>query len=529
MKTRGLIALAIAAVGVAVVLFVDFRHDRRHGAVYRDARAQLLPQFDRKAVQSITIRRRDNAPFTLRHAPSSTEAAAAPAWQVAIAGSPPADDAAIEDLLSALDLAESNRVAELSPAKAGLQPPAVEVAIDAPAGPLMVQLGTPDVTGRGVYARAGGDGPIRVVSRRLLELADRDASAFRDRRLFPVDPAAVTSIVWKDAHDEGALQFVDGRWRNGRQEWVDDGRVREALRRLFSVRIERFEPDGDGSAEPTRMLTVMTGPDVFALEGSRDGVFARGNDRVRVPNDAFEAAWRALAAAEARDLRLISMPPDVVRSIDLSEGSRRVSMRRVNGAWTFTEPQVPYAADTRVVDDWLARLATITTATTEGGPHTRRLVVEGRFRQETAVSSPPDVYALLEPDPLRFRERALLSFAHFDVRRLQRTAGKDVQVVTSDDGGTWRVPSGAQADAANVGRVVGALSDLRAEEFLDAAPRGEPSVRLDVDIQQPGDAKATRHVLQIHPGCGARLDAHTFFRIERAACDALGLTLLQPG
>jgi hypothetical protein len=524
MKARGLIALAVVAAAVAVVLFVDSRHDTTRGVVYRDAHVRLLPQFDRRAVQSITVARQGGAPFTLRRAPAPGSA-----WHLTTAGSPAADDAAVEDLLSALDLAESNRTAELPAAKAGLEPPAVQIDVEAPGGRFTLQLGRPDVTGRGVYARAAGEGTIRVASRRLLELADRDAPAFRDRRLFPVDPEAVTSIVWKDAHDTGALQLVDGRWQNGRKEWVDEGRVREALRRLFSVRIERFEARGDRAPASSRMLTITSGATVIALEGGRDGVFARGSDRVSVPIDALEAAWRALVVAEARDLRLVAMPADTVTSVVLSDGSGRLSMRRVNGAWTFGEPKVRYEADTRVVDEWLTRLASTTTPTRAAGPRTRRLVVEGRFRQDVAVSSPPDLYELLAPDPLRFRDRALLSFARFDVRRLERMAAKQEQVVTSDDGGTWRAASGAQADAASVGRVVGVLSDLRADEFLAEAPRGEPATRLEIDVQQPGDARPSRHVVQLYPGCVARLDAEATFRIERAACDALGLSLLQAG
>ena len=526
MKARGLIALALVAAALGAVLVFEARDRYAGGGEQVSAPARLLPPFDRKQVRSITIRRRKEGAFTLRHAPSPGASAPAPAWRVEIPGVPAADDVAIDELLSALDLAESDRIANVSAEAAGLQPAAATIDVETPAGVLDLRLGRVDAAGRGVYARAG-DQPIRVVGRHLLELVDRDASAFRDRRLFPVDPAAVTSIVWRDAHDTGALQIVDGRWQNGRKEWVDEGRVTEALRRLFSLQIERFESVGVGAAAPTRMLTMMTGANIIALEGGPDGVFTRGSERVRVPSDAFEAAWRALVAAEARDMRLIAMPADTVKSVDLSDGTRRVSLRRVNGAWTFAEPKVLYEADTRVVDDWLTRLASITTPTRAAGPHTRRLVVDGRFRQEVAVSSPPDVYELLAPDPLRFRERALLSFARFDVRRLERTVGKEEQVVTSDDGGTWHAKSGARADAANIARIIGALSDLRPEAFLDDAPPVQPKVRLDLDVQQPGDRSPTRHIVRIQPGCVARLDADATFTIERAACDALGLSLLQ--
>jgi len=528
MKARGLIALAVVAAALGAVLVLDAQDRRPGGGEQGAARARLLPPFDRKQVRSITIRRQKDGAFTLRHAPAPGAPAPAPAWRVEIAGTPAADDAAIEELLAALDLSESDRIANVSADAAGLQPAVATVDVEAPTGVLALRLGRVDAAGRGVYARAE-DGPIRVVGRRVLELVDRDASAFRDRRLFPLDPTTVTEIVWFDTHGHGELRAVGGRWQNGRKEWVDEGRVTEALRRLFALRIDRFDatPHGKTGFSPT--LTVKAGATAVALELGRQGEVARGEELVHVPAEALEAASRALAAADARDLRLVSMPADVVTGVDLSEDSRRVTLRRVNGAWTFAAPKVSYAADTRVVDEWLAQLATITTPTRAAGAHTRRLVLDGRFRQEVAVSSPPDVYALLAPEPLRFRERSLLSFARFDVRRLQRTVGKDVEVVTSDDGGTWNVASGAQADAASVARVVGALSDLRADQFLAEAPHGEPATRLEIDVQQPGDARATRHVLQLFPGCIARLDADATFTIERAACDALGLSLLRAG
>jgi len=230
---------------------------------------------------------------------------------------------------------------------------------------------------------------------------------------------------------------------------------------------------------------------------------------------------------------------DVVHEDEFAHGdSGRVGLRRVDGAWTFSTPKLPYTADTRVVDEWLARLGGIRTATRADGPHARHLILEGRFRQAIDVSAPPDVHALLSPDPLRFRERSVLSFAGFDVRRLQRQAGKTIQQLTTEDGTVWRAPSGGNVDAANAARVSGVLSDLRAEEFVAAPPAGEAQTRLEIDVQAPGETHATRHVVQLWPlndgGCVARLSPEgkatsgdATFKPERSACDALRLDLLK--
>jgi hypothetical protein len=535
MKTRGLVALAIVAGAMAVFIAIDrWRSDDEPAS----ARTRLLPAFDRQAVKRVTIRRKGSA-FALLRAPSPSAPAPAPDWQLEIAGAPPADDAAVADLLAAVDLAESERTAEISPAAAGLQPPVAEIALQTASqvrearDVITLQLGKPDAAGRGVYARAGTAAPIRVVNRRVLELVDRDLAAFRDRRLFPIDPATVTAIEWRAVDGSGELRAVDGRWQNGRKEWIDEGRIAEALRRLIALRIDRFDVDDSRSLALRRGLIVTAGATRLELtleSGSATGEVIRAGERLHVPPDALAAAFRALNAALAPDRRLVAMPPDRIQRIDLNDERDRVSLQRADGAWTFTSPKVPYRADTRVVDEWLAQLASINTPTRGGGADTRHLIVEGRFRQQIDVSSPPDVYALLAPDPLRFRERALLSFARFDVRRLQRTAGKDVAQLTTDDGTTWRATSGAEVDTANAAQVVGALSDLRAEAFTAAPPPGAPAVKWQVDVQPPGEATPARHALEVWPrndgGCSARLDADATFTPERAACTAFGLDLL---
>jgi len=532
MKRRGLVALAVVAAAMAAYLVVEGRR-RPDGVERTSGRTRLAPAFDRAKTRYITIRRQGGLPFSLLHVPSTAAPPPAPEWQLEIDGNPPADDAAVEDLLSAVDLAESDRTADVAPPAAGLEPPVARIDVETPNGAFAIALGRVDATGQWVYARAGETGPIRVIGRRLLDLVNREPAAFRDRRLFPVAPAAITSIAWRGEDGAGELTASAGRWQNARKERVANERVVEALRRLLALRIERFEPGPPVARAGGRTLTVTAGEARIALEVGKDGALTRGDERLQVSADAFEAAWRSLAAAAARDDRLISQPPETVTRVELYDDRGRVDLRRVGGAWTFTAPKVAYAADTRAVDDWLARLGAVKAATRAGGARTRHVIVEGRFREQADVSSPAEVYALLAPDPSRFRERTVLSFARFDLRRLQRKAGKTTQAVTTDDGGTWRGAAGATVDAARVGQVAGALGDLHAEEFV-AAPPGAPSVTWEIDVQPPGERRPLRHVLEIWArkpgaGCVARLDEDATFRPEPATCDALRSDLLTSG
>ena len=528
MKQRGLLLLAIVAAAMAAVLVWEGRH--RGPGDHAGTHVRLVAPFDRKAVRRIAIRRQQSEGVNLQHAPSPTVPAPAPAWHLERQGEPAADDAAVDDLLAAVDLAESDRTAEVPATEAGLAPPVAQIELETPGGTLMAQLGRADATGQGVYARAGAGGPVRVVGRHLLDLIDRDPIAFRDRRLFPIDAAAVTSVVWQGENGGGALRAVEGRWQNARGEWVASERVAESLRRLHALRIEAFPAAPFVKSNGDRSLVLSAAPARIALDIGRDGDLARGDQHVRVPAAAFDSAWRSLAAAATPDDRLIALAADTVTRIDLHDDHARVALRRVDGAWTFTTPKVAYAADTRAVDDWLTRLGGVKTATRATGPNARHLILEGRFRQEIDVASPPEVAALLAPDPLRFRERAVLSFARFDVRRLERRAGADTQQVISDDGSTWQTPPGATPDTADVARVVGTLGDLHAEEFLPAPPASTPPLRVQVDVQPPGESRPARHALQLWPrkdgACVAHLDADATFTLERATCDELRLDLL---
>lgn len=530
MKRRGLLLLALVAAAMAAFIIVEARRrpERERGGT---THARALPPFDRSTVRNIAIRRQSGAGISLLPSPSPNAPAPAPRWHIEGEGEPAADDAAVDELLAAADLAESERTADIAPEAAGLAPAVAELDIETPRGTLALQLGRADPTGRGVYARAGNDAPVRVIGRRLMELVDRDPAAFRDRRLFPVEAAAITAIAWRGEDGAGQLRSVGGRWQNGRGEWVAGERVAESLRRLHALRIDKFLSAAPAATGRGRTLAVTAGATRIAIDARPNGELTRGAEQLHVPADAFEAAWRSLATAAARDDRLVAQPFDIITEVKLSDDRAHVNLRRVDGAWTFAGPKVGYAADTHVVDDWLARLAAIKVATRSAGPHARHLTVEGRFTEQVDVSSPPEVYAMLAPDPLRFRDREVLAFARFDVRRLQRTVGAETEEATTDDGASWHTTSPGRAiDDANVSRIIAILSELRADEFIAAPPAGRPAVQLVIDIQPPGAARPAPRTLRVYPrgdGCVARMDADVTFTVDRATCETLRLDLFK--
>ena len=547
-KVAGLAAVAVVL--AAYLLFGD-RHPES-GVGGSTGRARLIDPFDRAAVRRITIRRAGAAPFSLeRQAPGSE-----PSWREA-PGDQPADGAIVEDLLNAIDLAETTRTADVGAAVAGLTPPRLTIEIELSRGPVTIELGRLDAAGQGVFARAGGVAAIRVAPRRLADLSDREPWSFRDRRLVPLAAEAITAVGWrKGAGDrrEQRLGLVGGRWQNGDGQWVAGERVAEALRRLLALRVVRYQPPQPAPPAPSRIDLEAAGgvaihlwfPSVVgAACATPPGALVEregpaGSDGACLAPEAIDELWPALEASSAPDLRLVSSSPEAVTRVEMTEGARRLVLARLpGGAWHFEAPKVGYPADPGAIGAWLAALRGLeiqpTAVTSARPPQIRRLTIEGRTRETVSVSPGDAAYASLDPEPLRFRDRLVLDFAHFDARDLKRTAAGQTVELTSIDGDRWQVvaPSGAAADRTNVARVVGALGNLRVEAFIpsEKAPSGPPELSLAIAFQPPGEAAASGHTLELYkkkeaPGCTGRLDREVAFTLAPAVCDELRLGLL---
>ena len=423
-----------------------------------------------------------------------------------------------------------------------------------------------------MFTRVGGATAIGVAPRRVADLADRDASAFRDRRLVPLSADAITAISWRapapaaGGPKEQQLRLVAGRWQNTDNQWVASERVAESLRRLLGLRVERYEPPRPAPAPPSWIAVATTDGVTVHLSISGDHCAAQSGVRVErggpsgaegacLTPEALVELWPSLEAASVPDLRLLSSPPETVTRVELMGGAgdtgaashnrRLVLARQRGGAWRFEAPKVAYAADPRAIDEWLAALrnvearpapAVVNPVHVPRPAQLRRLTIDGRTH-ETAVVAPGDPgYALVDPDPLRFRDHLVLDFAHFDARELRRSGDGQTVELTSADGDDWRVvaPPGATADRTDAARVVGALGNLRAEAFVPAekVPSGAPELSLTVAVQPPGEPAPLRHTLDVYkrkeaPGCTGRLDCDVAFMLAPAACDELRLGLLK--
>jgi hypothetical protein len=536
------VVAGLAAVAALLAVFV-FVADRAPpgGAGARPEHGRLVGVFNCSVVRRLAITRRGEAPFSLVHQPPGRD----PAWRVA-PGDRPADATAVEDLLTTIDLAETERTADLTPQAAGLAPPTVAIVLEAAGAPLSLSLGRADAGTGGVFVSVGGQSAIRVASRRLLDLADRDAGAFRDRRLVPLSPEVIVSVAWTSDSVGDGLRLVSGRWQNGAQQWVVGDRVAESLRRLVDL---RFEPSAWSLSEPRpehQWLKVAANDGqvvklaFFRKRAGDETAVVRDGRGDRDGGSAAAAAvagiFSALKAASAPDTRLVSSPPESVTRIEILDGARRLLLdRAADGAWHFAFPKAPYRVDPRAVQDWLTAAGQTHITRAPLKPSARRLVIDAGYREVAQVLPAGEGYALIDPDPIRFRDRAVLDFDHFDARVLRRASGGTIVEIASDDGDTWHAvtPGQAAVDPHSVARVVGALANLRAEGFIPAPPSRTPEVSLEVVVATPGEKSSARHAIELYPAprqrCIGRLDRAAVFTLPRAACDELRLPLVAPG
>ena len=322
------------------------------------------------------------------HSPSPTAPRPRPAGTSSVEGAPAADDAAIEDLLSALDLAESDRSRRQLGAGSGRARPAGRRRSTSRRRPARSRCSSARVgcDGAGRLRARGRGRAVRVIGRRVLDLVDREPAAFRDRRLFPLDPHAVTSIAWRDEGGADELTAVDGRWQNGRKEWVDERPRRGGAAAAVRAAHRPLRRPPRGSGDP-RTLTMAAGTTRVAVEAGRAATFVRGAEaRARSGGRAWRrpgGRWRRRRRATRAWSRC--RPTRSRASISTTTTAASASVASVAPGRSRRRSS-PYAADTRVVDEWLARLGAIKAATRCG-------------RRERA---PPDRRGPLSPADRRF-------------------------------------------------------------------------------------------------------------------------------
>jgi Domain of unknown function (DUF4340) len=555
-RRRGtLVALGVTAALVGGLVWWDRARPTTDDA--RAARARLVPGFDRARVTTIELARAGAAPTRLVRDAGGGWWLETPRRR--------ADDARVEAILSQLDFGSvERRVAATAAERArfGLDAPRMRVT----AGDVAIAVGGDAPAGR-VYATRGGERDVLVVERRLYDVLDVDRAALTSRRLTvgTVDDArAVTVGELAVAESHGAWRIERPIHARARTEAVAN--VVAALGRATATRLLPDATPANGATPAANgRLVALDGREQARILGGGGGAGGGGAgacgaevevaraDGARLCFTAASLAPLGATAAQLRETAVLPFAPADVTQLDFEHGAARLSLRRDAGAWRIVAP-AGWAgpADADGVREWLDAIAALRPRGATPAFHSDARVriaagddvvvalVRGgaayRDGEPDATDFGAALDALLPRDELasfalRFRPRRIFAFSADAVVRVTAEEGGRAEEAVRTDRFRLTRPFAADADDAQLARVIGRLSSLRAERFVTTATTPPwPDARFVTAYA--ADAHASDAGLEGQwwvelgardaTGCLARHGAAPTFRLSREACDDLG-------
>ena len=420
MSLRGLLVLMGLLAAVLCALFWLGRGAAPPTAA--PTNAPLVRAFTEDAVREIDLSC-DGAAVTLKRESSTS-------WRITKPLEVEADPRRVHDVVAALQDARVRKVIAdqvLDPAAFGLQPAACTVRLDfGTATPgLTLRLGRSSPVGSERYA-VSEDAHVVFTDASLYGVVARGAEAFREKRLIPVDPEAITQITLDRPDGRLILASAGGVWRieSPPRDLASSGACTALARALTSIELADPGPvPAPLVARPDRRIRVE--------------VAARSDDR---PLVAFVAAagiggkrlgWREgpkqaglveeSAARELerpsltfRDPRIAPFISQDVRRVVIERGGTQLRVVRTNEAspWSGLAGAVAFAVDGARIDGLLDRLSGLSGVGFEpgapGSKATGTVAVEGERGElarwtfgPLAPSSGVDVVSLWITTPTR--------------------------------------------------------------------------------------------------------------------------------
>jgi hypothetical protein len=528
----------------------------------RGAQNQLLERFVRSRVDGVEIERNGELAAKLRREREGDEDMLG-TWRIVAPFEAAADDDAVSSLLGAIQYAAARRTLEDPSAedrtRFGLDEPRVVARFEVADEVIEVRFGSDDPTGAGVYMAT--DDLVHVVGRDVFEALDRDAGAFRSKRLVEQGVLAAKSVRVIRGETATELSRTETGWRvtiEGGAVLAASAKVEELLSAFNDLEAESFESD---VALGETFLRVEATTDREGREETNVLVVGapcgdRGEERYAQVDDGAIACVLTsrldplLADPNAlREDRPSTISDLEVASMTLALDGTTLRITRDSGAWKFALEGGGRSAEGEADDEafaaWLREIRqaratsfapiaqlepygltrprgrlelTDTEGTREvleiGAASTEGLFVR-RAEEPQVMVLPIAAEALLVPSTLRLRATRLWEHAEREVRRVVIARGRAREVLERDDRGLTIVePLRVRADRDRSERLTRALARLDVTRFVAesassehglAAPRFVIEVTLDPEEGEP-IAKTVR--------VGAATDGGAFGQVE---------------
>lgn len=534
----------------------------------RGAQNQLLERFVRSRVDGVEIERSGELAAKLRREREGDEDMLG-TWRIVAPFEAAADDDAVSSLLGAIQYAAARRTLEDPSAedrtRFGLDEPRVVARFEVANEVLEVRFGGDDPTGAGVYMAT--DELVHVVGRDVFEALDRDAGAFRSKRLVEEGVLAAKSVRVVRGETTTELSRTETGWRVG----IEGGavlaaaaKVEELLSAFNDLEAESFVSDatlGDTflrveattereGREETNVLVV--GAPCGDRDEERhaqvdDGAIACVLTSRLDPLLGDPSALREDRPSTISDLEVASM------TLALDGTTLRVT--RDAGAWKFALESGGRTAEGEADDEafasWLREIrqaratsfapiaqlepygltrprGRLELTDTEGAREVLEIgaaSTEGLFVRRAdepqVMVLPIAAEALLVPSTLRLRATRLWERAERDVRRVVIARGRAREVLERDERGLSVVePIRVRADRDRSERLARGLARLDVTRFAAESPTSEhelaaPRFVIEVTIDpEEGGSGEGQTVLTKTVRVGAATDGGAFGQVE---------------
>jgi hypothetical protein len=368
-KTTAVLAVLLVALGTFYYVY-EIREGpaREKAAVEKD---RIWKDLEAKDIDDVVLKREADT----IHLTKSGDA-----WTLVAPVEGRAERQPVEDLLSALATARTEREIDPNPAKPGdfgLAPPAVEVTFRAQGQERRLRLGAKNPTGIWVYAQQASQPAVFLVPESLLLSAQKSASDFRDHTVLAFEPTAVRGLEVRGPTG----QTITAATRQGTDDWqvtaplaapADRQAISGLLDKLRAAKIKAFvsaAPDAK-SADPYGLehplrLTLSLGeekdrvaqtlrfgkavPDQKAVYAEREG-----DPTIFLVDQALLNAVPASPTA-LRDKTVLAYHRTKLERVELESPKGRVALALDKGAWRITAP-APLPADEDAMNQLLSRL-----------------------------------------------------------------------------------------------------------------------------------------------------------------------------
>ena len=253
---------------------------------------------------------------------------------------------------SALAGLESTRTLGADTGAYGLGDGALRVTVELGDEQRTVTIGDPLTVGHGHYARIDGADAVHVIPSGPLLALTRDPLEFRDPRVLPLEPEAITAIRSGLSDPPLALERRDRSWHlePGPGGRVDENAIATLLEDLTGLAARTWESSDATASGPSIALDTAAGTVELQLVEPLPSPWpstavVRVTGPVPEPSDADQLATISLDALAAlagaadawRAEELVALNPWLVRTFTWSAGGSSWSFEQADGTWSGPE------------------------------------------------------------------------------------------------------------------------------------------------------------------------------------------------